>query len=560
MKNTPLMDEIEDLTSPVTKRSISQTIKVINAIIDKYGSPSDIFVETGRDMKKTFNERREIMQAQKENMAENERIKQRLINEFGVINPTGQDIVKLKLYDEQGGKCAYSQKSFEDVFGKTSAIFSNNNTQIDHIIPYSLSFNDSYNNKVLVLSEENQNKGMQLPYQYLAHKEDRWEKFCDFVNATYKNRRKRDNLLKKEITEDEIRGWKENALNDTSHIAKFVGNMLRKYLEFDTDRENKKTVHMTNGTMTSFLRKIWGLNKNREENDKHHAQDAVVIACCSDTAVKRITQYYKGKSYHKNKKDGDDFRYINMETGEVFTEEQYQELNLADMLMPYVYFVEEVKARMNLDENQDLLNTLIRIGYTKEELNDAKPIFVSRMPNRKLRGAIHKETVRAVKGEREDGLLITYTKTPLTSLKLENGEIKGYAEEAKRSDTLLYNALKQRLIEFNGDAKKAFAEPFHKPKKDGTPGPIVRSVKLQDSINDGVILQTKEMNGEIIPISIAENGEIVRTDFYRKNGKYYAVPVYTKDAYAGVLPKRIIKANGGEVVLGLDDILNKSIN
>ena len=46
------------------------------------------------------------------------------------------------------------------------------------------------------------------------------------------------------------------------------------------------------------------------------------------------------------------------------------------------------------------------------------------------------------------------------------------------SDRLLYSALKRRLEEFDGDGKKAFTEPFHKPKSDGSDGPIVKKVKM----------------------------------------------------------------------------------
>ena len=57
----------------------------------------------------------------------------------------------------------------------------------------------------------------------------------------------------------------------------------------------------------------------------------------------------------------------------------------------------------------------------------------------------------------------------ITDLKLnKDGEIDGYFNPS--SDTLLYNALKERLIAFGGNGKKAFAEPFFKPRADGTPG------------------------------------------------------------------------------------------
>ena len=55
-----LQDRLQEITSPVVLRSVSQTIKVVNAIIDKYGSPCAIFVELAREMSKNFNERKKL--------------------------------------------------------------------------------------------------------------------------------------------------------------------------------------------------------------------------------------------------------------------------------------------------------------------------------------------------------------------------------------------------------------------------------------------------------------------------------------------------------------------
>ena len=54
------------------------------------------------------------------------------------------------------------------------------------------------------------------------------------------------------------------------------------------------------------------------------------------------------------------------------------------------------------------------------------------------------------------------------------------------SDRLLYNALISRLEQFNGNAKEAFLEPFYKPKADGTPGPVVKKIKVFKKQTSGV--------------------------------------------------------------------------
>ena len=103
-------------------------------------------IELAREMSKDFAERKKIEKENKENQARNERLLERVRNEFGKSDPTGLDLVKLKLYEEQGGVCAYSlkQMSLEHLFDADYA-------EVDHIIPYSISFDDSYKNKVNLL-------------------------------------------------------------------------------------------------------------------------------------------------------------------------------------------------------------------------------------------------------------------------------------------------------------------------------------------------------------------------------------------------------------------------
>ena len=84
---------VNDITNPVVKRSVSQTIKVINAIIQKYGSPQAVNIELAREMSKNFQDRTNLEKEMKKRQQENERAKQQII-ELGKQNPTGQDILK----------------------------------------------------------------------------------------------------------------------------------------------------------------------------------------------------------------------------------------------------------------------------------------------------------------------------------------------------------------------------------------------------------------------------------------------------------------------------------
>ena len=105
----------------------------------------------------------------------------------------------------------------------------------------------------------------------------------------------------------------------------------------------------------------------------------------------------------------------------------------------------------------------------------------------------------------------------------------------KESDPRTYEAIRQRLLEHNNDPKKAFQEPLYKPKKNGEPGPVIRTVKIIDTKN------------QVIPLNdgktVAYNSNIVRVDVFEKDGKYYCVPVYTMDIMKEILPNKAIEPN-----------------
>lgn len=173
--------------------------------------------------------------------------------------------------------------------------------------------------------------------------------------------------------------------------------------------------------------------------------------------------------------------------------------------------------------------------YSRFDVSSIRPVFVSRMPQHKVTGAAHKETIKSPKAL-DDGLLVV--KQPLTSLKLDRktGEIAGYYQPS--SDRLLYEALRARLQEYDGDGKKAFAgpEPFRKPKADGTPGPIVRKVKVCEKTS----LSVPVHGGQ----GVADNDSMVRVDVFLVPGEgYYLVPVYVSDTRKKELPNRAVVAH-----------------
>ena len=498
-----------EITSPVVLRAVSQTIKVVNAIVREVGnSPTFINLELAREMAKDFRERQNILKKQHENHAENERIMEELRNTYRLVSPTAHDIVKLRMWEEQDGICPYSQKPIP-----LELLFDDNAVQIDHIIPYSISFDDSRKNKVLVFAKENQDKGNQLPLQYLTGQ--RRDDFIVWVTNTVKDKVKRDILLKECVTEADRNKFKERNLQDTKHATAFLLNYINDHLlfeEFETSR--KKHVTAVNGSVTAYLRKRWGITKVRADGDLHHAVDALVVACATDKAIQDITKYAKFRETRRVEEPLENYK-VDPFTGEIIK----------------VYFPEPwpgFRKDLNIRTSDDPAQAMI----DQEGTNTVpcgrflRPLFVSRMPNHKVTGSAHAETVMSAKAQ-DDGVVVK--KVPLTTLKLEDGEIPGYYKP--NSDRLLYDALVARLKEYDGDGKAAFKEPFRKPKSDGTPGPFVKSVKICEKSSISVPVY----NGN----GLAVNDSMVRIDvFLVPNDGYYFVPIYVADTVKKTLPNK----------------------
>lgn len=503
----PTPDDLADITSPVVRRAVAQTVKVLNAIIRERGcSPTFINLELAREMAQDFTERNQAKKSMDDNRARNERLMERIRTEYGKEHPTGQDLVKLKLWEEQHGECAYSQKhiSIEHLFEPDYA-------EVDHIIPYSISFDDGYKNKILVLAEENRNKGNRLPLQYLQGK--RREAFIVWVENTIRSTPKKQRLLKEKLTSEDEKQFKERNLQDTKTMARFLLNYIGDHLAFaDFAAGRKKHITAVNGAVTSYMRKRWGISKIRENGDLHHAVDALVIACTTDGMIQQVSRYAALRECEYVQTEGGSLA-VSVHTGEVLKSFPY----------PWPEFRRELEARLGDDPRRAVISQRFPV-YLNNDI-PVRKLFVSRMPRRKVTGAAHKETIKSPKAL-QDGVVVT--KRPLTSLKLDkNGEIANYY--MPQSDRLLYEALKEQLMKHGGDGAKAFTQSFHKPKSDGTPGPIVNKVKLCEPTT----LHVPVLKGT----GVADNDSMVRIDvFYVEGEGYYFVPIYIADTLKKELP------------------------
>lgn len=279
----PADEVVSDIYNPVVVRAVRITIKILNALIKKYGYPEEIVIEMPRDRNEE-EEKKRITDTQKANEKELEDIIKRVWNEYGVkieskhFKMQNNLAMKLKLWNEQEQKCLYSGREIgiEDLLDHWDKF------EIDHIIPRSISFDDSRTNKVLVYATENQRKGNRTPFVYL-NSESRDYDYHEFMDMVLRlkgkkklSEKKANNLLfMEDITKIEVlQGFISRNINDTRYASRVI---LNAFQDFCRAKGCGTKVKVVRGAFTSQMRKYLRLEKNREESYAHHAVDAMII-------------------------------------------------------------------------------------------------------------------------------------------------------------------------------------------------------------------------------------------------------------------------------------------
>ena len=387
------------LRNPIVEQVVTETLRTVRDIWRKYGRIDEIHVELGREMKNPADKRKRMTAQIQENENTNLRIKtilQELINpeyevenvrpyspmqqeilkiyeEYAIDNldkndkdfdfvskisknaqPSKSDIIRYKAWLEQKYRSPYTGKTIP--LGKlfTSAY------QIEHIIPQSRYFDDSFSNKVICEAEVNQLKDRQLGYEFIKnHHGERLqltggevveifsvEAYEDFVKKHY-NGTKKTKLLMEDIPDKFI----ERQMNDSRYISKYIKGLLSNIVrekdengDYEQEAVSKNLISC-NGTITDRLKKDWGIdnvwnriilprferlnditgkdcftaynteghlipnmplelqkgfNKKRIDH-RHHAMDAIVIACTTRDHVNLLNNEAAHSKHNANR-------------------------------------------------------------------------------------------------------------------------------------------------------------------------------------------------------------------------------------------------------------------
>ena len=277
--------EFGKIANPTVHAALNQIRRVVNELVAQYGKPSSIHIEFARELKQSQEERLQQSKRSKDNEKSNEMAKQFILDCGEKI--TLFNLERARLWYEldalKNQFCVYSGKPISAGMVLTDAI------EVDHILPWSQTLDDSRSNKVLVLASENRIKKNQTPFQAFSDDSEKWAGIQERVKLLPYNKQWRfaEDALKQF---QEKHDFLERHLNDTRYISKIA----KKYLGSLIDTKN---IVASKGTVTSIVRGKLGINKfvqnedgSKNRNDhRHHAVDALAIALTSRSYLKKMS-------------------------------------------------------------------------------------------------------------------------------------------------------------------------------------------------------------------------------------------------------------------------------
>jgi len=525
----PTKDLMDKMYNPVVRKSVHITIEILNALLKKYGNPDQIVIEMPRD-RNLDDEKKRINEIQTKNEKELKEIIKKIESEYG-RKVTDKDfrkqkglVLRLKLWNEQNGMCLYSGKDIDinDLIDKPRLF------EVDHAIPFSISFDDSRNNKVLVYSTENQDKGNKTPYYYLKDlsREADFNQYKARVMSLKYSKKKRENLLNTDDIrkEDVVQGFISRNINDTRYASRVVLNTVQEFFKANNASTKIKVVK---GGLTHQIRQKLNLNKDRDESYAHHAEDAAIIAYSQ-----MGFDYYRAELLD----------VIDFETGEILKQE------LVDKVMSDDYCADMIYANKLKTIKDEILRVKDKVKYWHK---------IDKKPNR----GICKQTIWGTRTIDDKvyqiGKIDIRNKDDIKKLinDIQSGEDDCYL--MKKNDLKTYEILKQILVTYRDQENPILAyekdnrDVFRKYSKKGN-GPridrlkyIVREAKSCIDISHKYGFERNKKKVILLGVNP------FRTDVYfnKKKGNYRLIGIKYSD----------LKFEKGKIAIDIDKYNNELI-
>ena len=498
-----------ELRQPVVEKILNQLVNLVNALMHEYGRFDEIRVELARELKQNREERESATKAMARNQKQNEEIAQRIQKEYG-LTPTRSRIQKYKMWEESEHICIYcgktvSAKEFLLGFG----------VEVEHIIPRSVIFDDSFANKVCSCSECNKEKNNRTAFDYMKTKSEGdfaayIERINDLAERGKISNTKRKKLLMpaSELPTDFI----ERQLRESQYIAKKAKEILQTICH---------NVYSTTGSITDFIRHLWGwdevlhtLNFNRYQtagltekvekeidgkkieveriagwskrmDHRHHAIDALTIACTKQGYIQRINNLNSLKEVS--------FSSFNDAKQNSETRQRLTRLERYIKMQPHFTTAEVEQAvegiAVSFKSGKRAASTGRRYIYKGgKRICVQKGIIIPR-------GALSEESVYGRIKEYKTGKQEYVIKYKVANIALKDLE--------SVVDNRIREILRTRLEQFGGKPEKAFAEPVLDHQ-----GNAIRSVRCRTGLNATVPVRYNEHNEPIAFVKPANNHHV----------------------------------------------------
>jgi CRISPR-associated endonuclease Csn1 len=279
------------IANPTVHIGLNQVRRVVNAVIERYGPPTQIALEVTRELKQSADQRKRIEEEQAKNQKQNDEFRKEL-QELG-LRDGGENLLRMKLWrelninDPMDRRCPYTGRQI----GRE--ILFSDEVEIEHILPFARTLDDSIANKTLGFRDANRYKGNRTPSEAFGQSPDgyKWDDIQRRALQMPKNKQWR--FAVNAIEEFESKHGNDflaRHLNDTAYLSRAA----KAYLSYVCD---PRDVWVTPGRLTALLRGKWGLNQLLSDGDKkdrtdhrHHAVDAAVIAVTDRGLLNEISR------------------------------------------------------------------------------------------------------------------------------------------------------------------------------------------------------------------------------------------------------------------------------